>query len=161
MTCDLAQIHTNGQILDASQPLESVNSSCIAEEKTVLVHDSISSESSISASNISNADFMGSFNFQITQDQYTTLICKMDDLKKHMIRLEVKFDQQKGSQTSAIINERTGGNVGTVDMAKLYTFGVPVKSLDELNKLEEKLKIETFRNELVSLKFCFLAVNVL
>lgn len=85
---------------------------------------------------------------QITNIQYVTLLSHMELMKKQLTRMEAKLDHyQNGTATEC------GEAVGTIDMVKLQSFGVPIKSKEQLNDLEEKLKHETFRNGLVSFKF--------
>lgn len=100
---------------------------------------------SISAVSMSSTNSESTNSGQITQTQYITLLSLIEDMKKQLTRLEVKLDHH---QNSSVTREHT---IKMIDMAKLSLFGLPVKSKEELNVLEDKLKDEAFRNSLVSL----------
>lgn len=120
-------------------------------QNMIAANDSITSVSLLSST---NSEHMNSS--QITHTQYVTLLCHMEDIKKQMTRIEVKLDQ--GQNATIAKNEHA---IGTIDLTKLQLFGVPVKSKDQLQILEDKLKNEVFRNGLVSAKFQFRVIKTM
>lgn len=87
---------------------------------------------------------------QITQSQYITLLCKLSDLKRQLTRVEVKIDQKQCVHSKSLNNEHI---TGTVDIAQLDSFGLSVKTNEQLDEFEAKLKTESFRNSVVGLIF--------
>lgn len=79
--------------------------------------------------------------------QFNAIISRLMEFKEHLIRLEVKIDHY--SRTSS--SDESPVEIGTVDMTKSRNCGIPISSKTELNALEEKLKNEQFKNEIVSI----------
>lgn len=79
--------------------------------------------------------------------QFNAIISRLMEFKEHLIRLEVKIDHY--SRTSC--SDESPVEIGTVDMTKSRNCGIPISSKAELNALEEKLKDDQFKNEIVSI----------
>lgn len=84
----------------------------------------------------------------ISNEQFKELLSRMIDVKEHLIRLEVKVDHY--GRTSVPCGGDSPGGIGTVDMTKLRSCGVPISTKAELETLEKKLMDKNYKNELVS-----------
>lgn len=74
------------------------------------------------------------------------VIASLEAMKEQLVRIEARTNYQQKNDSSI-------ESFGIVDVHKLKDFGVPVDSLENMLALENNLKDERFRTNLVSFYF--------
>lgn len=80
--------------------------------------------------------------------QLKLLIAKVNAIQDQLIRLETMAINTQREQNESNV-------IGIIDIEKLKNFGLPVKNSSQLDELEEKLKDEAQREEIVGFLFIF------
>lgn len=83
-----------------------------------------------------------------TEQLLRVLMVKMDSMENTLIKLLVKVDNYANTRQ----NDRTSNrnSPGEIDISALKVLGLPAESQKEIDKLEDNLKNEVFKQKLVS-----------
>lgn len=79
------------------------------------------------------------------------LLSKVNAMQEQLVRLEVKIVNIQGIQ---------GSSLGRIDTERLKKFGLPVKEITQLEKLEQDLMDTSKRNEIVGLRNYFMPLTL-
>lgn len=79
------------------------------------------------------------------------LLNKVDAIEDFLIKINVKLDNNDVHRNDRRNGRLSNGNQPTeIDISELKTFGLPAESASDIEKLDENLKIEDFKKNLVN-----------